>query len=227
LAVDEARRLNHHYIGTEHLLLGLVREGEGIAAGVLESLGVNLEKVRTATIQVLSQANMSREAMATVTPMGESGTGGSHVRLLPSQRRANLLPVALIVGSLLLLGVGITQMANTIVYGMPAQISLAVSVATAILGAICAIQAAGLLLAARHRAVGYALVLVTALFWIIMSILGRTHILSATAAYRDTVLAQGLDWTMLGLGALVVIMTIITPVTVTYRSDQRRHRRSL
>ena len=34
LAVDEARRLNHHYIGTEHLLLGLVREGEGIAAGV-------------------------------------------------------------------------------------------------------------------------------------------------------------------------------------------------
>jgi ATP-dependent Clp protease ATP-binding subunit ClpC len=57
LAVDEARRLNHHYIGTEHLLLGLVREGEGIAAGVLESLGVNLEKVRTQTIQVLSQAS--------------------------------------------------------------------------------------------------------------------------------------------------------------------------
>ena len=56
LAVDEARRLNHHAIGTEHLLLGLVREGEGIAAGVLESLGVTLEKVRTHTIQVLSQA---------------------------------------------------------------------------------------------------------------------------------------------------------------------------
>jgi ATP-dependent Clp protease ATP-binding subunit ClpA len=56
LAVDEARRLNHHYIGTEHLLLGLVREGEGIAAGVLESLGVNLERVRTQTIQVLSQS---------------------------------------------------------------------------------------------------------------------------------------------------------------------------
>ena len=59
LAVDEARRLNHHYIGTEHLLLGLVREGEGIAAGVLESLGVNLEKVRTQTIQVLSQSSGS------------------------------------------------------------------------------------------------------------------------------------------------------------------------
>ncbi|MEZ4523428.1 MAG: ATP-dependent Clp protease ATP-binding subunit [Thermomicrobiales bacterium] len=55
LAVDEARRLNHHYIGTEHLLLGLVREGEGIAAGVLESLGVNLEKVRAQVMQVVSQ----------------------------------------------------------------------------------------------------------------------------------------------------------------------------
>jgi len=54
LAVDEARRLNHHYIGTEHLLLGLVREGEGIAAGVLESLGVSLEKVRTQVISVLN-----------------------------------------------------------------------------------------------------------------------------------------------------------------------------
>jgi ATP-dependent Clp protease ATP-binding subunit ClpC len=53
LAVDEARRLNHHYIGTEHLLLGLVREGEGIAAGVLESLGVNLERARVETIQTL------------------------------------------------------------------------------------------------------------------------------------------------------------------------------
>jgi len=59
LAVDEARRLNHHYIGTEHLLLGLVREGEGIAAGVLASLGVNLEKVRTQTIQVLSMSAAS------------------------------------------------------------------------------------------------------------------------------------------------------------------------
>src|SRR5689334_16016326 len=55
LAIDEARRLNHHYIGTEHLLLGLVREGEGIAAGVLESLGVNLEKVRSEVIKVLTQ----------------------------------------------------------------------------------------------------------------------------------------------------------------------------
>ncbi len=73
LSVDEARRLNHHYIGTEHLLLGLVREGEGIAAGVLESLGVNLERVRAETTRVLSQttpqtAAASGARQATRTP---------------------------------------------------------------------------------------------------------------------------------------------------------------
>ncbi|RKY39657.1 MAG: hypothetical protein DRP75_01370 [Candidatus Omnitrophota bacterium] len=46
LAKEEAKRLNHDYIGTEHLLLGLVREGEGVAAAVLEELGVSLETVR-------------------------------------------------------------------------------------------------------------------------------------------------------------------------------------
>ncbi len=56
LAVDEARRLNHHYIGTEHLLIGLMREGEGVAAGVLESLGVSLDKVRAETNRILSQS---------------------------------------------------------------------------------------------------------------------------------------------------------------------------
>ncbi len=56
LAVDEARRLNHHYIGTEHLLIGLMREGEGVAAGVLESLGVTLDKVRSETNRILSQS---------------------------------------------------------------------------------------------------------------------------------------------------------------------------
>ncbi|HUF53651.1 MAG TPA: ATP-dependent Clp protease ATP-binding subunit [Dehalococcoidia bacterium] len=56
LAVDEARRLGHHYIGTEHLLLGLVREGEGIAAGVLESLGVSLDKVRAEVTRILAQS---------------------------------------------------------------------------------------------------------------------------------------------------------------------------
>ena len=55
LAVDEARRLNHNYIGTEHLLIGLMREGEGVPAGVLESLGVTLDKIRAETSRILSQ----------------------------------------------------------------------------------------------------------------------------------------------------------------------------
>ena len=62
LAVDEARRLNHHYIGTEHLLIGLMREGEGVAAGVLESLGVSLDKVRGETSRILTQSPQQSQA---------------------------------------------------------------------------------------------------------------------------------------------------------------------
>ena len=47
LAQEEAQRFNHNYIGTEHLLLGLVREGDGVAAKVLGNLGVELNKVRS------------------------------------------------------------------------------------------------------------------------------------------------------------------------------------
>ncbi|HSW57717.1 MAG TPA: ATP-dependent Clp protease ATP-binding subunit, partial [Dehalococcoidales bacterium] len=55
LAIDEARYIGHNYIGTEHLLLGLLREGEGIAARVLDSLGVTLEKVRAEIAKVQEQ----------------------------------------------------------------------------------------------------------------------------------------------------------------------------
>ena len=65
LAVDEARRLNHHYIGTEHLLIGLMREGEGVAAGVLESLGVTLDKVRGETNSVLNKGGRSSKGRST------------------------------------------------------------------------------------------------------------------------------------------------------------------
>ena len=74
LAVDEARRLNHHYIGTEHLLIGLMREGEGVAAGVLESLGVSLDKVRGETSRILTQ-----------TPQhGQSGSGAKSSSRTPT-----------------------------------------------------------------------------------------------------------------------------------------------
>jgi len=64
LAVDEARRLNHHYIGTEHLLIGLMREGEGVAAGVLESLGVSLEKVRDETNRIIQNQSSGQSGSA-------------------------------------------------------------------------------------------------------------------------------------------------------------------
>lgn len=53
LAVEEAQRLRHGYLGTEHLLLGLVHEGEGVAADVLQKLGADLSSVRAQTIEVL------------------------------------------------------------------------------------------------------------------------------------------------------------------------------
>ncbi|MDM7915570.1 MAG: Clp protease N-terminal domain-containing protein, partial [Candidatus Eisenbacteria bacterium] len=53
LAVDEARQLQHNYIGTEHLLLGLIREGEGVAAKVLTDMGVDRKKVRDETLKLL------------------------------------------------------------------------------------------------------------------------------------------------------------------------------
>ncbi|MDZ8054675.1 MAG: ATP-dependent Clp protease ATP-binding subunit [Aulosira sp. ZfuVER01] len=65
LSLEEARQLGHNYIGTEHLLLGLIREGEGVAARVLENLGVDLSKVRTQVIRMLGET-------AEVSPGGSS-----------------------------------------------------------------------------------------------------------------------------------------------------------
>ena len=55
LAIDEARHLGHNYIGTEHLLLGLLREGGGVAADVLDSFGITLERARAETLRVLGE----------------------------------------------------------------------------------------------------------------------------------------------------------------------------
>ncbi len=55
LAIDEARQLGHNYIGTEHLLLGLLREGEGVASSVLDSFGITLERARAETAHILTQ----------------------------------------------------------------------------------------------------------------------------------------------------------------------------
>jgi ATP-dependent Clp protease ATP-binding subunit ClpC len=53
LAQEEARMLNHNYIGTEHILLGLIHEGEGVAAKALESLGISLEAVRAQVEEII------------------------------------------------------------------------------------------------------------------------------------------------------------------------------
>ena len=66
LAMDEARRLGHNYIGTEHLLLGLIKEGEGVASHVLMNLGLNLNKVRSEVIKLLG----SSTPQAAVAPGG-------------------------------------------------------------------------------------------------------------------------------------------------------------
>lgn len=80
LAVEEARYLGHHYIGTEHMLLGLVREGEGIAAKILSDLKLELLKVRVETLRVLNELQ-AREATpppvpeeaASLLPEGQEG----------------------------------------------------------------------------------------------------------------------------------------------------------
>ena len=71
LSWEEARQLGHNYIGTEHLLLGLIREGEGVAARVLENLGVDLAKVRQHIIRLLGESG------ATGVQAGGTGTGRS------------------------------------------------------------------------------------------------------------------------------------------------------
>src|SRR5699024_8298366 len=58
LSQDEARKLGHSYVGTEHILLGLIREGEGVAARVLNNLGVSLNKARQQVLQLLGSNEM-------------------------------------------------------------------------------------------------------------------------------------------------------------------------
>ncbi|WP_220464465.1 ATP-dependent protease ATP-binding subunit ClpC [Paraliobacillus salinarum] len=62
LSMDEARKLGHSYVGTEHILLGLIREGEGVAARVLNNLGVSLNKARQQVLQLLGSNETTRKS---------------------------------------------------------------------------------------------------------------------------------------------------------------------
>src|ERR1700758_5197094 len=68
LAQEEARMLNHDYIGTEHILLGLVHEGEGVAAKSLESLGISLEGVRSQVEEIIGQGQQAPSGHIPFTP---------------------------------------------------------------------------------------------------------------------------------------------------------------
>ncbi|MDP8959903.1 MAG: ATP-dependent Clp protease ATP-binding subunit, partial [Actinomycetota bacterium] len=68
LAQEEARLLNHNYIGTEHILLGLIHEGEGVAARALESLGINLDSVRHQVVEIIGQGAQSPSGHIPFTP---------------------------------------------------------------------------------------------------------------------------------------------------------------
>ena len=68
LAQEEARLLNHNYIGTEHILLGLIHEGEGVAARALESMGISLEAVRTQVIEIIGQGSQAPSGHIPFTP---------------------------------------------------------------------------------------------------------------------------------------------------------------
>ncbi len=74
LSWDEARQLGHNYIGTEHLLLGLIREGEGVAARVLENLGVDLNKVRSNVVKMLGESKP--QTVSSGSSSSSSSTGG-------------------------------------------------------------------------------------------------------------------------------------------------------
>ena len=80
LSLREALQLGHNYIGTEHILLGLIREGDGVAAQVLEKLGADLPKVRHTVIQLLSGGSGDEPATAGTAPSGRgSSASGSTV----------------------------------------------------------------------------------------------------------------------------------------------------
>ena len=80
LSWDEARQLGHNYIGTEHLLLGLIREGEGVAARVLENLGVDLNKIRSNVVKMLGETKPQTAASGASSSSSSSGSSGGKTK---------------------------------------------------------------------------------------------------------------------------------------------------
>ena len=81
LAQEEARLLNHSYIGTEHILLGLIHEGEGVAAKALETLGISLEAVRAQVEEIIGQGGSSPSGHIPFTPRAKKFSSFHYVKL--------------------------------------------------------------------------------------------------------------------------------------------------
>jgi len=99
LAQDEARALNHNYIGTEHLLLGLIHEGEGVAAKALESMDVTLDKARAQVVEIIGEGQSAPSGHIPFTPRKEGTPSGSAIldqfgrNLTQAAREGKLDPV--------------------------------------------------------------------------------------------------------------------------------------
>lgn len=93
LSMDEARKLGHTYVGTEHILLGLIREGEGVAARVLNNLGVSLNKARQQVLQLLGSSEVVSSTQGTHTNVNTPTLDGLARDLTAFAREGNLDPV--------------------------------------------------------------------------------------------------------------------------------------
>ena len=87
LAQEEARMLNHNYIGTEHILLGLIHEGQGVAAGALESLGIGLEDVRQNVVEMIGRGQEAAFGAYPVYAAGQEGARAVPARVPAARAR--------------------------------------------------------------------------------------------------------------------------------------------
>ena len=85
LAQEEARLLNHNYIGTEHILLGLIHEGEGVAARALESMGISLESVRFQVVEIIGQGSQAPSAWTRI----QASSTAADVKVAPTSANSS------------------------------------------------------------------------------------------------------------------------------------------
>ena len=130
LAQEEARLLNHNYIGTEHILLGLIHEGEGVAAKALESLGISLEAVRAQVEEIIGHGGQAPSGHIPFTPRAKRALELSTTAIIlvhnhpsgdPTPSRADIDMTKLIVETAKPLGIAVH---DHIIIGKDGHVSL-------------------------------------------------------------------------------------------------------